>query len=59
MEMIDHSSEDFYQYQNGYENRRETKLENSPNEKDTDTRYTGSVWPLPKHQIFKELVRSL
>ena len=59
IEVIEISSEDFYQYQNGHENRRETKLENAPSEQDTDTRYTGSVWPLPKHQTFKELVHSL
>ena len=59
IDVIEISSEDFYEYQNGHENRRETKLENGPNEKYTETRYTGSVWPLPKHQIFKELVRSL
>ena len=57
--MIDQSSDDFYENQNGHENRRETKVENAKSVEDTDSRYIGSVWPLPKHQIFKELVHSL
>ena len=57
--MIDQSSDDFYEYQNGHENRRETKVENAQSVEDADSRYTGSVWPLPKHQTFKEIVHSL
>ena len=54
-EAIYESSEEFHDYRNDMENRQETKPEN--NLKDTDWEYSGRVWPLPKHQIFKELVQ--
>jgi len=52
-EAIYDNSEEFHDYRNDMENRQETKPEN--NLKDTDWEYSGRIWPLPKHQIFKEL----
>ena len=35
--------------------RGEAKIQNIPSQEDPAWSYTGSVWPMPKRQIFKEL----
>ena len=48
-------SEDVHEDTKGHKDHGEAKTENTPSQEDPDWSYTGSVWPMPKHQIFKAL----
>ena len=48
-------TEDFHQYRNANKDRTKTKFQNITSQEDPNWRYTGSVWPMPRQQIFKEL----
>ena len=48
-------TEDVHEDTKGHKDHSEAKTENTPSQEDPDWSYTGSVWPMPKHQIFKAL----
>ena len=54
-------TQDVHQYRKDKKDRTKTRTQNISSQEDPDWRYTGSVWPMPRQQIFKELadIRSI
>ena len=48
-------TENFYKDTEERTDRSEAKSQNIQSQEDPAWSYTGSVWPMPKRQIFKEL----
>ena len=52
-------SENLYQSKKANEDGAETESKNIPSQEDPNWSYTGSVWPMPRQQVFKELANQI
>ena len=53
------TSENVYQYTKTNVDHAETESKNIPSQEDPNWSYTGSVWPMPRQQVFKELANQI
>ena len=52
-------SENLYQSKKANEDRAETESKNIQSQEDPNWSYMGSVWPMPRQQVFKELANQI
>ena len=54
-----YTTENVYRYTKTNVDHAEIKNKNIPSQEDPNWSYTGSVWPMPRQQVFKELANQI